>query len=67
MSSLLKIKRRINGAAGAPTGTNVEGELALNFPGAAGDTTKPELWANDGGGWRVVNPTAAINLSLIHI
>ena len=65
MSSLLKIKRRINGSSGAPTGTNVEGELALNFPGAAGSTAKPTLWANDGAGWREVNPTAAINTQSI--
>lgn len=62
MSSVIKIKRRIGGTQQAPTGTNNEGELALYFPGAAGATTKPTLYANDGGGWREVNPNVNPNV-----
>jgi len=61
MTAQFQNKRRINGAAGAPAAAGAkEGEIALNFPGAAGTTTKPELWAFDGTGWRLVNPTAAV-------
>jgi hypothetical protein len=66
MSSVVQIKRRINGAAGAPGGTGFkEGELALNFPGAAGATTKPELWAFDGAAFRRVNPDVTITTQSI--
>jgi hypothetical protein len=61
MTSVLQIKRRINGAAGSPAAAGIkEGELALNFPGAAGTTTKPALWAFDGTAWRQVNPDTTI-------
>lgn len=59
MSATIQVKRRINGASGSPTGTSKAGEVALNFPGAAGATTTPELWASDGTAWRRVNPPAA--------
>jgi hypothetical protein len=62
MASTVKIKRHIGGTQTAPSGTSTvanEGELAVWFPGAAGGTATPTLYANDGGGWRIVNPPAA--------
>lgn len=68
MASNLQIKRRINGAAGSPGAAGaLEGELALNFPGAAGTTTKPELHAFDGSGWRRVNPDVTISTQSINL
>lgn len=60
MSNSIQIKRRINGAPGAPAaGGSLEGELSLNFPGPAGSAGQPDLYAFDGTGWRHVNPPAA--------
>jgi hypothetical protein len=69
MVNRVQLKRRINGAAGAPgAGGSLEGEIALNFPGAAGTTTTPELWAFDGSGWRRVNPPpGAINTQSVNL
>jgi hypothetical protein len=58
MSSIVQLRRRIAGTQATPAGNN-EGELCLWFPTAAGGTEKPVLYANDGGGWREVNPTVA--------
>lgn len=66
MTAQFQNKRRINGAAGAPGAAGAkEGEIALNFPGAAGTTGKPELWAFDGTGWRLVNPSVTITTQSI--
>jgi hypothetical protein len=63
MSTTLQVKRRIAGAAGSPAAAGAsEGELALNFPGAAGGATKPELWAFDGSAWRNANPSVAVTV-----
>lgn len=59
MSSKVQIMRRVNGAAGSPPAPGFnEGELALNFPGAAGAAGTPEFWAHDGSAWRRINPPA---------
>ena len=58
MASVIKIKRSLTGNA-APTGANNEGELAVAF-GGAGTLTKPTLFANDGTGWRTLNPAVTI-------
>lgn len=63
MASQIQVKRRIGGTQAAPTGANIEGDVALFFPGAAGDATKPTLYANDGGGWRIVNPDPNVSVS----
>ena len=66
MTSTIQIKRKINGAAGAPAATGAkEGEIALNFPKAAGATDKPELWAFDGAGWRLANPSVSVSTQSI--
>ena len=62
MSSSIQVKRRIGGAQAAPTGTNIEGELVLYFPGAAGGVARPTLYANDGGGFRTVNPETHVGV-----
>ena len=63
MTSIVQIQRRINGPAGSPSATGAkEGELALNFPKAAGSTDKPELWAYDGVAYRQVNPDVTVNV-----
>lgn len=67
MSAIFKIKRRIGGTQAVPGGTGAEGELALYYPGAAGDTTKPSLYASDGAGWRLVNPTVAITTQSVDL
>ena len=65
MASVLQVKRRINGAAGSPGAPGAkEGELALNFPGAAGTTGKPALWAFDGTAWRQTNPDTNISVGV---
>ena len=66
MSNTIKIKRRINGAAGSP-GAGVEGELAINAPGAAGTTTKPFLYFHDGSGWRTVNPDVNVTTQSVQL
>ena len=63
MASQVKIKRRIGGTQAAPTGANIEGDVAAFFPGAAGDATKPTLYLNDGGGWRIANPDPNVTVS----
>jgi hypothetical protein len=66
MSSVIQIKRRINGVDASPaTAGAKEGELALNFPKAAGATDKPKLYAFDGVGWRTVNPDTTITTQSI--
>jgi hypothetical protein len=65
MASIIRIKRHIGGAQAAPAGANNEGELAIFFPGTAGSTGKPTLYANDGGGWRTVNPSVTVNTQAI--
>ena len=68
MTAKFQIKRRINGAAGAPSAAGAsEGEIALNFPGAAGTTTKPAMWAFDGTGWRNVNPDVTVSTQSISL
>lgn len=64
MANQVALKRRINGATGAPSPVTgyKEGEVVLNFPGAAGGTTKPEMWAFDGSAFRRVNPDASIQV-----
>ena len=44
-----------------------EGEIALAYPGAAGDPTKPTIWAHDGSQWRVANPDASITVSSLEV
>lgn len=58
MAFVIQIKRRIGGTDAPPASGNV-GELAIRFPGAAGDSDQPELWANDGQHFRLVNPPDA--------
>lgn len=66
MAIPVQLKRRIAGAAGSPAATGFkEGEVALNFPGAAGTTGTPELWAFDGTGWRRVNPTLTVGVAAL--
>lgn len=60
MPSIIQIKRRLGGTEAAPSGTDVEGELALWFPNDPTHAKKPTLYANDGGGWSVVNPDVTI-------
>ena len=66
MSSTVQIKRKIQGTGGAaqaaPGGSGKEGELAIWFPGTAGNPDKPTLYASDGGGWREVNPSSNPNV-----
>ena len=65
MTSVLQVKRRINGATGSPAAAGCkEGELALNFPGAAGGAVKPELWAYDGAAWRRANPDTSVTVGV---
>lgn len=64
MSNNIQIKRKVGGTQSAPGGNNLPGELALFFPGNPGDKTKPVLYGNDGGGWREVNPLAAVTVGI---
>ena len=65
MAATIQIKRRVNGGTGSPGAAGAkEGELALNFPGAAGGAVKPELWAYDGAAWRRANPDANISVGV---
>lgn len=57
MATKIQILRRVNGAAGSPAPVGfLEGEILLNFPGAAGSTGTPEFWGHDGAAWRRINP-----------
>lgn len=57
MASIYQHRRRIAGAAGSPSAAgSPEGEIAINFPGAAGTNGTPELWGFDGVGFRRLNP-----------
>lgn len=57
MPSFVQHRRRIAGASGAPAAAgSLEGELSINFPGAAGTAATPEIWLYDGTGWRRANP-----------
>lgn len=57
----VQFKRRINGATGSPAAAGaLEGSIALNFPGAAGGTATPEIWAFDGVAYRRANPSLNI-------
>jgi hypothetical protein len=68
MANTISIKRRINGAGGSPTAAgSVEGEIAFNAPGAAGSTTKPDMYFFDGAGWRLVNPSTTITTQTISL
>ena len=67
MSSSIQLKRRIGGAQAAPAGANVEGELAVFFPGAAGGTGRPTLYANDGGGFRIMNPETHVSVQSVNV
>jgi hypothetical protein len=63
MTDQIQFKRRINGAAGSPSTTGAkEGEIALNFPKAAGSTDKPDIWAFDGAAWRQANPDVTVTV-----
>lgn len=54
----LRLPRRVDGASGPPNaGDFLAGQMALNFPGAAGGGLTPELWAHDGAVFRRVNPS----------
>ena len=67
MSSGIQLKRRIGGIHEAPSGNNIEGELAVYFPGAAGDPDKPTLYANDGAGFREINPGVPVGVQEIDV
>ena len=56
MTNKVQHLRAIGKTTSPATAAGVEGEIALGFPGVAGDATKPTLWAHDGAGWRMVNP-----------
>jgi hypothetical protein len=62
MASRVQLLRRVGGIQQTPAGGGLEGELALYFPGAAGQTAKPTLYGFDGGGWRIVNPDPNISV-----
>lgn len=56
MAGVIQFLRRINGAAGAPSAVGrLEGEMFVNFPGAAGTAGAPALYCFDGVGWRSFN------------
>lgn len=57
MGQIYKHRRRVDGASGSPDVlTSFLGEIAINFPGAAGTTGTPELWGFDGVAFRLLNP-----------
>jgi hypothetical protein len=60
MASNVLLKRKLGGTQAAPTGANLEGDIAIYFPGSAGDPDKPTIYLNDGGGWRTANPDAPV-------
>lgn len=67
MASKIQLKRKINGTGSPPASGALEGEIALAFPGAAGATTKPEVWAFDGNAWRRANPDTTISTQSIDL
>lgn len=68
MASSIRILRRLNGAAGSPPAAQaLEGMLAVNIPGAAGGTAKPELYVADGQAWRHINPDSAVTVGSVSL
>ena len=61
-----QVKRRINGAVGTPGIPGaVEGQLAVNMPGAAGTGTALVLYCYDGTAWRELKVDEAKMASLL--
>ena len=57
MTQTVQHRRRIAGAAGSPAAVgSKEGEISLNFRGAAGAGSTAEAWAYDGAAWVRLNP-----------
>jgi hypothetical protein len=55
----LRIKHRLTGAAGSPTGAGFKsGEVAINF----GVTGTPEFWSYDGAAWKQLNPASVVTI-----
>jgi len=58
----LRIKHRLTGAAGSPTGAGFKsGEVAINF----GVTGTPEFWSYDGAAWKQINPPSVVTVANI--
>ena len=68
MSNLVQFLRRVNGATASPSTTGrVEGEMAVNMPGAAGTGTKAYIYFYDGTAWRTANPDVTITTQSVNL
>lgn len=66
MTTTIQLKRRVGGAVASPSATGAkEGEIALYFPGSAGGTAKPTLFAYDGAAWRSVNGDLTLGVAAL--
>jgi hypothetical protein len=60
--NILRLKHRLTGAAGSPTGTGFKsGEVVINFT----PTGTPEFWSYDGANWRQINPPSVVTTANI--